>query len=69
MNTSLSNTFATEPSDKDIDALLKRLDEYATLTADAFWAKYKMTLIGLPCDNPDRVAEMRTLVREWLANL
>ncbi|MBT9173882.1 MAG: hypothetical protein DDT21_02288 [Syntrophomonadaceae bacterium] len=57
------------PPDKTIDNLLNMLDELAMLTADKFWAQYNVTLTGLPIDNPDRLLEMRTLVREWLTQL
>lgn len=57
------------PPDKDIAALLEKLNSYAVEYADKFWRKYDKTLTGLPTDNPERMTEMIAIVRKWAAKL
>ena len=56
-------------TDEQIDKLLYKLDNYAIADSNKMWDKYHVTLIGLPTDNPDKLEAMRTIVREWLAQL
>ena len=56
-------------TDEQIDKLLDKLDNYAIADSNKRWDKYHVTLIGLPTDNPDKLEAMRTIVREWLAQL
>lgn len=65
----VGRTTAEKVTDAQLDNLLHTLDEYAAAYANEFWAKYNKVLVGLPIDHPDKLRDMREIVREALAKL